>query len=235
MMNKRRLEDLVQEHALGSKQQLSPENFIQSFRITEETSVLIDYLDEREQQRVKELTHTPRRHAYITSHALTRILLTLTLDRDMPPKSWKIDYNSRGKPSVSENIYFNISYAEDICIIAISTQGQIGIDITQSTPIENADLPWFVLHPQEIDLLQEIAPEKRYQRFLEMWTYKEAVAKAIGLGFDLEFNCINSTKIQMQYQELTLLITQQALSLGNKHYHYALAHIHTPQRIQNVS
>ena len=217
----------MQHYALAPKTEITTKHFIQSFHLHSDNTVLLSYLSEEELEKVTQITHTKKQQAYIIAHAFTRILLTLTAKEHITPKEWHIKKNHRGKPYVDEAIFFNISYAEDLCTIAVSLEAEIGIDLAVYRPIASDDLPWFVLHPNEKTYLEAQVAEDRYRHFLEMWTVKEAVSKALGLGFSLEFHTIDSTLMTIRYNQKYFRVIHEDLIINQSRYHWCLAYIYT--------
>ena len=224
-MNYTNLEKTINLFALEKRVYIDKNTFYQIFKTTNHVSSLVDHLSSCEQKRVEDITHDQKRNAYILSHALTRILLTLTAKQNLSPNSWLFQHTDKNKPFISGNIYFNISYAKDVCVICISTSYEVGIDISLYSYIENDALPLFLLHENEITLLSKINKKEHYIHFLKMWTYKEAVAKALGLGISLSFNNIDSTLAQTKYSDQFISIFQKDLKIYLKKYRICIAFI----------
>ncbi|MCP3660325.1 MAG: 4'-phosphopantetheinyl transferase superfamily protein [Bacteroidetes bacterium] len=124
----------------------------------------------------------------------------------------KIEYNRYGKPYIIGGPNFNISYTDDFVIGAFSLSTELGIDIER---IRKIDLLQFkqVLRDDEWKFINEktianefIEPksstnkdknyfslsstfcedEDRYKRFFDLWTKKEAIVKAYGIGLNID-------------------------------------------------
>jgi hypothetical protein len=64
----------------------------------------------------------------------------------------------------------------------------VGVDVEAvRTDLEIAELAAVVLTPDEHDLIDSLPPERRPECFAALWTRKEALAKATGLGLRLPF------------------------------------------------
>jgi 4'-phosphopantetheinyl transferase len=69
---------------------------------------------------------------------------------------------------------------------ALATAGaSIGLDIEEQQPSHHIDQAVQLFDRREIDSLADLRPAERHRAFLSYWTGKEAVAKALGLGFAL--------------------------------------------------
>ena len=87
-----------------------------------------------------------------------------------------------GKPFLSgEEKHFNLSHSGDWCLMAVSCRGPVGVDIERvneanlqvsSVVFTEAERRWMSSAPAE--------------RFHMLWTWKESVMKALGLGMELE-------------------------------------------------
>ena len=88
-------------------------------------------------------------------------------------------------------LYFNLSYREDYALIAISNSAVLGVDVEKINPLE--DIKNFMstfFSPEEQQLiLQQPTEQKRLDILFRVWTIKESIIKALGVGF--EFPLIN--------------------------------------------
>ena len=90
----------------------------------------------------------------------------------------------RGTPA---DVHFNMSDSGNHGLIAIATRGRIGIDLEERT--ENRDLAGLaetVFGEEEQATLAAADGRDRVKRFYRLWTYKEALLKALGTGLYLD-------------------------------------------------
>lgn len=93
-------------------------------------------------------------------------------------------YSKNGKPMLknigtgSQKTYFNISHSGDYVALAVSEE-IVGIDIEEVKPYDKT-LADFCFDSDEIQYINE-SPEC----FYELWTKKESIMKATGLGLSL--------------------------------------------------
>ncbi|AXF85606.1 4'-phosphopantetheinyl transferase sfp [Ephemeroptericola cinctiostellae] len=95
----------------------------------------------------------------------------------------KIKRTVLGKPFLVSHpkIHFSVSHTRNFSCIAISSMGEIGVDIeNEESSLKDQDLPFTALsrNEQSFCLTQ---PNKR-RAFFSIWTAKEAFLKAIGCG-----------------------------------------------------
>lgn len=95
----------------------------------------------------------------------------LMLQELMANGEWK--YNEHGKPYIEGGPYFSISHCKEGIAVAIDDQ-PIGIDIEAIRPVKE-DLIERVMNEEE-----RVGMDDR--KFTRLWTRKEAVVKAQGVG-----------------------------------------------------
>jgi 4'-phosphopantetheinyl transferase len=151
---------------------------------------LLNLLDRSERDSAERLRRSEDRARYIVSHAGMRCILGRYLARD--PQEVRIVRDRRGKPSLKSDPYdpplaFNLSHSGDHALLAVGARDGIGVDIEEIKPLE--DLPGIaamVLSPPELAALEQRDEDARQELFFQMWTRKEAVAKAAGEGLAIE-------------------------------------------------
>lgn len=109
---------------------------------------------------------------------LGRLLLKEGLDQlGLVTNLESITYGENGKPFLKK-AYFNISHSEDRVICALSTEGEIGIDIEKERTLElKSFLYWFSLE-EWTNIQYSDSPLKT---FFWYWTRKESILKALGI------------------------------------------------------
>jgi len=88
----------------------------------------------------------------------------------------KIRIAKNGKPFI-EGLFFNISHTENKVMCALSTKGEIGIDIEKIKPIDLQNFVAFFTK-KEMQLIQTAS--EPLQDFYRIWTRKESIIKALG-------------------------------------------------------
>ena len=91
---------------------------------------------------------------------------------------------------------FNLSHSGNHGLIAISTTGRpVGIDVEERTPRRNLDeLASTVCTPAEHAELASSPDHQKLDRFLRLWTAKEAIIKAFGTGHTLDVSRLQVPK-----------------------------------------
>jgi phosphopantetheinyl transferase (holo-ACP synthase) len=93
--------------------------------------------------------------------------------------------NAIGRPTLygfPRAPHVSISHHQHFIATAMSTLGPVGIDVEtiRDLPVEAMAARWFA--PEEARALAELPPSERALAFLRLWTLKEAVGKALGIG-----------------------------------------------------
>lgn len=82
---------------------------------------------------------------------------------------------------------FNISHSGKHGLIAFAPHGQLGVDIEERVAREDIDdLSQMVYGPNERSALALADGQRKIDLFFKFWTIKEALIKAVGMGFSLD-------------------------------------------------
>lgn len=120
--------------------------------------------------------------------ALRHVLSDLV---NLPPEAIAFDYASFGKPQLTQSseqakVWFNLSHAGDLALIAIDRIGEIGIDIEQ---FPNPRLDFLEIAPlvlSQAERRQLAGFDDDFETVLcRIWTCKEAYVKALGVGLSV--------------------------------------------------
>ncbi|SDY22657.1 4'-phosphopantetheinyl transferase superfamily protein [Nitrosomonas sp. Nm58] len=116
-----------------------------------------------------------RVRAIATRAALRRLLAERVM---LPPNELHFVTGAFGKPHLQAHagIEFNVSHAGSFALIALSTQGEIGIDIEQ----RQRDVTHLDAHV--LSSVEHAEGIWSSQNFIELWVVKESVLKALGWG-----------------------------------------------------
>jgi len=126
---------------------------------------------------------------YAASHALTRYALSQRFDAD--PSHWRFSEGPHGKPRIAHpgpaiDPRFNLSHTPGLVAVAITDGLELGLDVEALDPVSaDLDTAHAFAHPAELRHLDPEAPDF-LAAFYKLWTRKEALAKATGLGLSLE-------------------------------------------------
>jgi 4'-phosphopantetheinyl transferase len=123
------------------------------------------------------------RHRFVHCRATVRRVLADYLDAK--PEQIEFSYNAYGKPSV-DGIFFNVSHADRVAMIAVSRSREVGIDVERiDSAFAHEQIPERFFSTSEVATLRELPESSQFEAFFDFWTRKEAYMKGRGLGFAL--------------------------------------------------
>ncbi len=134
---------------------------------------------------------------FIIRHSILRSVLGRYLLRK--PESIQFEYNTHGKPALKGNLYntgiqFNLSHSNNLALIAIVLNREIGIDIEHinaNIDYENIAIQYF--SENEISELRSLPSQQQLIAFYNCWTRKEAYIKALGQGLAIPLSTFDVT------------------------------------------
>jgi 4'-phosphopantetheinyl transferase len=107
---------------------------------------------------------------------------------DIAPKQVEFEYQPRGKPLLAakfadQGLLFNLSHSQDLALLGISYQNQIGVDLEYIRTMSDLEgLAKRFFSAREYEYLRLLSPAQQQQIFFRYWTCKEAYLKATGDG-----------------------------------------------------
>ncbi len=138
--------------------------------------------------RADAMVHAGKRLAFLAGRRLVRAALEaatglpgLTLDL-VPDANGRLELG--GEPS--QAIHFNISHGRIHDAVAVAQGVRVGIDVEEFAPPDRDGVAQAVMSPSEFPRFMGLPARKRDNAFLRLWTRKEAVMKAAGVGFLVE-------------------------------------------------
>jgi 4'-phosphopantetheinyl transferase len=100
--------------------------------------------------------------------------------------------NPFGKPSVvgATEVWFNLSHADDLAVVAVSREAEIGVDVEAIQPNFNSSEMTRCFTVAELAQMREGSASV----FFKFWTRKEAVLKAEGTGLSIGLTNIDVSR-----------------------------------------
>jgi phosphopantetheinyl transferase len=89
----------------------------------------------------------------------------------------------RGQDAQGRSLAISQARAPGAQILAIARGGRIGVDLELLQPSQALEAASELFLPTERDWAESVPSGARWQRFLALWTVKEALLKALGQGF----------------------------------------------------
>lgn len=144
----------------------------------------VEALSTAERLRAGRFVFERDRRRYLAAHCFLRSVLSAHLG--LPAQ--RIDYREGafGKPELAPGLggcAFNMSHSDDVVVVAVAPQGEIGVDVELLRPVSDAqELAASNFTRAEQRELALTPPPLRDLAFLRGWTRKEACLKAVGCG-----------------------------------------------------
>ena len=82
-----------------------------------------------------------------------------------------------GKPML-EGIYFNISHTHDLVVCALSSDGEIGVDVEMQKPVKLENFKHSFTEKEWAQIINSADPLGKFYCY---WTRKESIIKAMGI------------------------------------------------------
>ena len=127
-----------------------------------------------------------RRREFIVGRGQARQALAHELS--IAPERFEFAIGPQGKlsvahPSAATDIHFNISHTADYLVCATCRDFAVGLDIERiATRVDPLLIAKRFFDATEAQALEALGEPERLERFFGIWTLKEALAKAHGLG-----------------------------------------------------
>ncbi len=152
----------------------------------ETVSLLADHLNDAERDQANRFVNPEIGNRFRCARGLLRHLLGRRLG--LPPRDLVFAVEPGGRPylecaSGRKSPAFSLSHSHDCIAIAISDSGPIGIDVEKiraGTSMDAIIRRFF--KPVEREAWEALPAAVREPAFLRLWTRKEAILKALGIG-----------------------------------------------------
>jgi len=140
-------------------------------------------LDEPERERVARMRNKEAKDTLVIAYALHRLFLGRFLG--MQPADVPLWRDSLGCPRVGEGLAAaSLSHAGPLIAMAVGRYRPLGVDIEPAGRVEEMPgLAESICHPPELHALRGLGKIEQANALLSLWTGKEAILKALGIGF----------------------------------------------------
>lgn len=163
-----------------------------------ELDALAASCDEGEWARARRFRFDKDRRAYLVAHGLLRIALSESYPQ-LKPSEWRFTKTPRGRPRITNLLTDPPSFSLTHCtqrVACLVTELEIecGIDLEPvPNELERRAVLEHCLSEAEYAALLSLPVASRSKYFTKLWTLKEAVSKAAGLGLHLPFEELDFT------------------------------------------
>lgn len=140
-----------------------------------------DTLTSDERRRAERLLDRRDRGRFVARRLALRALLADVTGCRSEDVRYTVGPN--GKPRMVGGPHFSLSHTGDTCAVAISSAGPVGVDVERVLPRSTDRLvAQRFYYLEEARALSRLGTSQRTAAFYELWTAKEALAKAAGTG-----------------------------------------------------
>lgn len=143
-------------------------------------------LSDDERDRAERMKDAGTRRRFVTARACLRSALERLTH--VAAREIRFDYGRRGKPLLPGGPSFSLSHSGERVLIAVSARGRVGVDVERIRPVRRLEaLAARWLAPGERAWLAAAGEGGVEAAFFDVWTRKEAFAKALGSGLATPF------------------------------------------------
>jgi len=157
-------------------------------------------LDPGERARAERFRFPVDRRDYVLAHDLLR--RSLSRYAPLAPEQWVFDREPTGRPVLrvapgvpgGAEMAVSLSHTRGAVACAVARATWLGVDVERVHPsIDIAEVSRLAFSSDEVAALEDLDAGDRLGRFVELWTLKEAYAKATGLGLSADLPAVTFT------------------------------------------
>lgn len=193
------------------------------------------WLDHTEKERWHSYRYARPRREFVLCRAALRAALCGRLGCCNQELAFEISRHGKpvavvgGRPAP---VSFNVSHSGNHGLIALAAEGRIGVDVEQRATRHDPDGPIrTVFAPAERAELAAARGARKVDLFLTLWTLKEALIKALGVGLSLDLSAFEIPPAMRRGSSATTFrfpqdpaVAWRLENLGNSSFAAALAH-----------
>jgi len=127
----------------------------------------------------------------------SRTLQRLALSSCAPvaPESWLFTAEPRHKPRIAgptpaPDLEFSVANTQGLVVCAVAVGRRVGVDVERVRTEVPASVVRRCWSPSERQRFEQLPEAEQCRRFADVWTAKEAYAKAVGLGLALDLQLV---------------------------------------------
>jgi 4'-phosphopantetheinyl transferase len=171
-------------------------------------------LSEGERRRAHRTGDVRRRRRFVSAREALRHVVGAKCE--VEPHAVRFAYGPFGKPEMMGRdciVHFNVSHCEDVALIAVSTNGPVGVDVERVRNDFNLDrVVERLFSPEEARGFADLSPSRRPRALFTWWTRKESLVKATGEGL----RSLRSFEVPAQPDSAARVLTIRGDSPGRR-------------------
>ena len=143
-------------------------------------------LSDEEKTRAQQFRFQHLQRRYTAGRGWLRAMLGRYLRID--PDRLEFMYSPNGKPALANRfadaaIHFNLAHSDNLALFAFTRIGAVGVDVERIRSMKDApELVARFFSARESGLFQKVTVDQQPAAFFNLWTRKEALLKATGVG-----------------------------------------------------
>ena len=152
-------------------------------------------LSEAERARAARFHHLSDKWEFVLGRLMARTLLAARTG--VAPRAFAFGENAHGRPEIASPaldspLRFNLSHSGGIVACVLGASKQVGVDVERldRPSIDPRVIRRYCSEPEQA-ALGLLGDRQRHERFLQLWTLKEAYVKARGTGLTLPLASIS--------------------------------------------
>jgi len=195
----------------------------------------VSVLSDEERARYDRFRFAHDARDYASAHALLRA--TLSRDDDRAPENWRFDRTANGKPFLidhgGDRPSFSLSHTTGMVACVVSAHADVGVDVECiDRDVDVVSIAGRFFAPAETAQLALMDANQRRERFFDLWTLKEALSKALGVGVahalaTLTFTVDTDGEIRLDAPHIETNLWQIGLYTPGPRYRLAVALRHS--------
>jgi 4'-phosphopantetheinyl transferase len=153
----------------------------------------LDQLASSELAKAQRFVYEVHARRYLAARVALRAILAM--ETGLAPRDIVMSYGPFGKPRIDARfgIHFNLSHCEDVALVVVSRNGEVGIDIECPREFAYAlEMARVHFSPREREEFSRVPKGDMNNAFLRGWTRKEACLKATGSGLALSSSALET-------------------------------------------
>lgn len=142
---------------------------------------LREHLDSTERARADRFLHSADTSRMVLGRGIARAALGALMR--VRPAAVEFAANAHGKPEARGGPAFNVSHSGDVVLVAIAAAGRVGVDVEHARELRDMEsLARSTFRAEETAAVLGAPEGDRRSAFYRVWTRKEAILKALGVG-----------------------------------------------------
>ncbi|HEY6223710.1 MAG TPA: 4'-phosphopantetheinyl transferase superfamily protein [Gemmatimonadales bacterium] len=152
----------------------------------------LEVLDVAERAAYERIGSAPARRDYLAAHVLARTILGDLLGADASRIRFRTMPGGRpelASPVVAPPLRFSLAHADGVALCAVTAGRTVGADVESDANLgpDPEGVAATICSDAELEALRQLPAVERARRFLSLWTEKEALVEALGIGFRRPF------------------------------------------------